>query len=258
MTILDKLSACPSPSLRSGEGQLPDTRHGRKTAPRFSRLMIRVQIWSEAIDAPGSPKRMAPPSGLSRQRYLGSLIIIVSLYFDLNMSSRRSSTSHDGAGPSKKQKVYRACLACVNSKTRCEDVEPRDGCLRCRTKNKTCSLVQREAVRSASRSRAPDDEEYSRTVAMEEGWNLLHQRLDRLEQNVYSRPPLPPTTSTSNIVTPAATPRPVDIHKIFTTLNWHSIPMTERIFTVASDLGYPDPVARGLLSAEQMEMAFHL
>jgi hypothetical protein len=174
------------------------------------------------------------------------------------MSSRRSSTSHDGAGPSKKQKVYRACLACVNSKTRCEDVVPRDGCLRCRTKNKTCSLVHAEVERSASRSRAPDDEGYGRIAAMEEGWNLLHQRLDRLEQSMSFRPPLPATNSASNLITPTATPRPVDIHKMFTTLNWHSVPMTERIFTVASDLGYPDPVARGLVSAEQMEMAFHL
>jgi hypothetical protein len=175
------------------------------------------------------------------------------------MSSRRSSTSHDGAGPSKKQKVYRACLACVNSKTRCEDVVPRDGCLRCRSKNKICSLVQAEVERSASRSHAPGEEGYGRLAAMEEGWNLLHQRLDRLEQSMCSRPTLPATTSSSsNFITPAATPRPVDIHEIYTTLHWHSVPMTERIFTVASDLGYPDPVARGLVTAAQMEMAFHL
>ena len=260
MTILDKPSICREPSLRSGQGQLPGAPHSQKTDICLWLLKrpIRLKISSNAGAAPGCPKRMAPPPGLSRQRYLVSLIIIVSLYYDLNMSSRRSSTSQSGAGPSKKQKVYRACLACVNSKTRCEDVAPQDGCLRCRTKNKNCSLVQAEAERSASRSRAPDEAECSRLSAMEEGSNRLHQRLDRLEQNMYSRPPLPPTISTSSIVTPAATPRPVDIHKMFTTLDWYWVPMTERIFTVASDLGYPDPVTRGLMSVEQMEMAFHL
>ena len=260
MTILDKPSICREPSLRSGQGQLPGAPHGQKTdiCLWWLKRPIRLEISSDAGAAPGCPKRMAPPPGLSRQRYLVSLIIIVSLNYDLNMSSRRSSTSQSGAGPSKKQKVYRACLACVNSKTRCEDVAPQDGCLRCRTKKKACSLVHAEAERSASRSHAPDEAEYSRLAAMEEGWNLLHQRLDRLEQNMYARPPLPSTTSTNNIVTPAATPRPVDIHKIFTTLHWQSVPMTERIFTLASDLGYPDPVTRGLVSAEQMEMAFHL
>lgn len=202
---------------------------------------------------------MAPPSGLSRQRCLVSLVIIVSLYYDLRMSSRRSSTSQDEAGPSKRQKVYRACLACVNSKTRCEDVVPRDGCLRCRSKNKICSLVQAEVERSTSRSRAPDEEDCGRLTAMEEGWIVLRRRLDRLEQQTYSHRALPAmASSSSNIITPATTPRPVDIHQLFTTLNWHSIPMTERVFTVASDLGYPDPVARGLVSADQMEMAFHL
>lgn len=174
--------------------------------------------------------------------------------------SRRSSTSQDDAGPSKKQKVYRACLACVNSKTRCEDVIPRDGCLRCRSKNKACSLVREEAERSASHSRPPEAVEDRRIAAMEEGWNVMHQRLDRLEQNLYTRPTLPATTSASNIPTPSATPipRPVEIHKIFTSIHWYSVPINERIFTVASDRGYPDPVARGLVSSEQMEMAFHL
>jgi hypothetical protein len=84
--------------------------------------------------------------------------------------------------------------------------------------------------------------------------------LDRIEQNMYARPPLPATNSASNAITPASipTPRPLELHRLFTTLHWHAVPITERIFTVASDLGYPDPVVRGIVSSQQMELAFHL
>jgi len=176
------------------------------------------------------------------------------------MSSRRSSTSQDGATSSKRQKVYRACLACVNSKTRCEDVIPRDGCLRCRSKSKICSLIQADTERSQSISRAPVSEDNRRIAEMEEGLSLLHERMDRLEQSLFARPTLPASNSASNIVTPSAMSisRPIDVHRIFTTLHWHSVAITERIFTVASDLGYPNPVSRGLVTSDQMEMAFHL
>lgn len=176
------------------------------------------------------------------------------------MSSRRSSISRDSTGPSKRQKVYRACLACVNSKTRCEDVVRRKGCLRCRDKRKSCSLVQAETEPTVGGSHTSGAVEDRRILAMEDGWNLLQQRMDRLEQNMYARPTMPDTISNSNIVTPSsiAPSRPLEIHKLFTTLYWHSVPITERIFTLASDGGYPDPVARGLVTLEQMEMAFHL
>lgn len=40
----------------------------------------------------------------------------------------------------KRAKIFRACTACVSSKTRCEDVTPA-GCSLCRRRRKTCSLA---------------------------------------------------------------------------------------------------------------------
>jgi hypothetical protein len=174
-------------------------------------------------------------------------------------TSRHSNAS---AGPSKRQKVYRACLGCVNSKTRCEDVLPRDGCLRCRSKGVSCSLI--ESVNGDELGEKNDDEIRTRLDSMEEGWRSLDVKLDRLEQYIHSIPSAPTSSSANNLPTPGRVPiltpipRPVDIHALFTTIHWHSVAVTERVFTVSSDLGYPDPVLRGLVTLDQMEMAFHL
>jgi hypothetical protein len=187
------------------------------------------------------------------------------------MSSRRS-TSHDEPGPSKRQKVYRACLACVNSKTRCEDVLPRDGCLRCRSKSKSCSLIRPEPHSPRSQPHESETATTVRLAEMEAEWNVLRQRLDRLENDMSARPLMTtmpsvrppmitmPSDSVTHLNTPAsyASPRPLGIHAIFTTLQWQSIALTERVFNVSSDLGYPDPVSRGIVSSEEMELAFHL
>lgn len=178
------------------------------------------------------------------------------------MSSRRSISCDDEPGPSKRQKVYRACLACVNSKTRCEDVSPRDGCLRCRSKSKSCSLVMPEMRPQPPQTHTVDASARNRLTEMEAEWQALRQRLDRLERDISTRPTLTtiPSGSISHVNTPSssAAVRPVGIHEIYTTNHWESVAMTERVFNVASDLGYPDPVSRGIVSAEEMEMAFHL
>jgi len=178
------------------------------------------------------------------------------------MSSRRSASHEDEAGPSKRQKVYRACLACVNSKTRCEDVSPRDGCLRCRSKSKSCSLVMPEIQPQPRSVHTVDDTTRTRLSEMEAEWQVLRQRLDRLEHDLFTRPSLAtiPSGSATHANTPSSSApvRPVGIHEIYTTLHWQSVALTERVFNVASDLGYPDPVVRGIVSAEEMELAFHL
>ncbi|KAL1407946.1 hypothetical protein Q8F55_004743 [Vanrija albida] len=54
--------------------------------------------------------------------------------------ARPSWHTEDSVPPAaKRQKLFRACAACVSSKTRCEDVTP-EGCSLCRRRGKPCSL----------------------------------------------------------------------------------------------------------------------
>ena len=178
-----------------------------------------------------------------------------------SMSSRRSSEDPSA----KRQKVYRACLGCVSSKTRCEDVRL-EGCLRCRTKRKDCSLVESGAadLRQTSTDPGPFAAELeSRIEATEEGWRMLSRRVDTLERGLYATANAPSGTSTSGLVqapTPSLTPvpRPIGVSPMFQALNWSQLPLSETIFNLSSEDGFPDPVARGVVTMEQMEMAFHL
>lgn len=61
---------------------------------------------------------------------------------------RADSQSEDDPNH-KRRKIYRACEACVHSKTRCENVTP-EGCSLCRRRKKECSLAE------AGPSRVPD------------------------------------------------------------------------------------------------------
>lgn len=182
------------------------------------------------------------------------------------MSSRRSSDVHDDEPSAKRQKVYRACLGCVNSKTRCEDVVPSQGCLRCRTKRKECSLVESgAAVRRASSERANVGGELeNRMDATEEGWRTLARRVDRLEQGLYAMENAPSTSTAFGTGTQAPTPAAMSLHRplgsnsLFTTLNFNLISISETVYNVSAADSYPDPVSRGLVTMEQMESAFHL
>lgn len=183
--------------------------------------------------------------------------------------TRRSNAPSDDDRSVKRQKVYRACLGCVNSKTRCEDVVPSQGCLRCRSKQKDCSLVESGIGLRPSADRDPVDAELeARVHATEEGWRALSQRVDRLEQGLYAvgndpststsgnptqqQQPPPPTPSTLSVN------RPVGVNRLYSSLLWNRICMSETVFNVSSEAGYPDPVARGLITMDQMEMSFHL
>lgn len=176
------------------------------------------------------------------------------------MSSRRSSDEPSA----KRQKVYRACIGCVNSKTRCEEVQA-SGCLRCRTKRKDCSLIESAVELQNSTDAGPTAAELeSRMEATEEGWRMLSRRVESLERGLYATGN-PPSGSISNPVmvqapTPSLTPvpRPVGISPMFSSLNWSQMPLSETMFNLSSEEGYPDPVGRGLVSMEQMEMSFHL
>ena len=177
------------------------------------------------------------------------------------MSSRRSSEDPSA----KRQKVYRACLGCVSSKTRCEDVRL-EGCLRCRTKRKDCSLVESGAADLRQNSTDPGPfaaELESRIEATEEGWRMLSRRVDTLERGLYATANAPSGTSTSGLQqapTPSMTPvpRPVGVSPMFSALNWSQLPLSETVFNLSSEEGFPDPVSRGLVTMDQMEMSFHL
>lgn len=174
------------------------------------------------------------------------------------MSSHRSSDEPSA----KRQKVYRACLGCVNSKTRCEDVRA-EGCLRCRTKRKDCSLIDNGV--DLRRSTDPEPlvaELEARMEATEEGWRMLSRRVETLERGPYSTGNAPSGSSLTvpQAPTPSITPshRPIGVSPMFSALNWSQMPLSETIFNVSSIDGYPDPVDRGLVTMEQMEMSFHL
>jgi hypothetical protein len=179
------------------------------------------------------------------------------------MSSRRSSDEP----VAKRQKVYRACLGCVNSKTRCEDVTP-EGCLRCRNKRKDCSLIESGIDLPNSTYPGPPfaAELEARMEAAEKGCNLLSNRVERLERALRStatddHPSVPhPGSTYTPALTPALTPiaRPVGVSALFTARMWTRVPLSEAIFNLSTEEGYPDPVSKGLVTLEQMEMAFHL
>lgn len=182
------------------------------------------------------------------------------------MSSRRSSDEP----ATKRQKVYRACIGCVNSKTRCQDVVPLRGCLRCRTKQKECSLIESAADLQNSTDAGPIAAELeARMEATEEGWRMLSRRVETLERGFYSTGNGPSgsgpnSNANSGLLqapTPSLTPvhhRPVGVSPMFSALNWSQMPLSETIFNLSSEDGYPDPVSRGLVTLEQMEMSFHL
>lgn len=91
---------------------------------------------------------------------------------------------------------------------------------------------------------------------------MLSRRVDMLERGSYSTGN-PLSGSTSGLLqasTPSMTPvpRPVGVSQMFSALNWSQMPLSETIFNLSSEDGYPDPVTRGLVSMEQMEMSFHL
>lgn len=95
----------------------------------------------------------------------------------------------------KRPKLFRACEACVSSKTRCEDVTP-DGCGHCRRRRKQCSL---QAIVGAYV--APPEERYGTPGSEQrepgEDVRALRARLAETEARLASleraaRQPLPP------------------------------------------------------------------
>lgn len=160
------------------------------------------------------------------------------------------------------RKAYRACVACVNSKIRCEDVTYPEGCLRCRTKKRVCSLAT---------ARAADDNDQSlpnsdglmlcRLRALEDELADVRKGLLQVQsqRGDHSATPIGSVRSGSALVeSPNEIPRPISTSQLASALNWRKSEMSEGLFTMSSHDSYPDPVANQLFTLDELEGAFDL
>lgn len=177
-------------------------------------------------------------------------------------------TIQDNPRPTKRTK-YRACDSCVTSKTRCDDVTV-EGCLVCRKRNRPCSLT--ESSTTDGRARASPS-------IVEETAAELRGRLDMVEARAWEMEErlravetrsthVTPQGSYSNQQSSSMGPTPlqpqleavedVDLHMTRLVGRHHAGLFDERLFSPIDTKGYPDAVQRGLVSAEQVDMAFQM
>lgn len=101
--------------------RIPRARIGNPLSPHIPPL--RPNLYQLDISFRTPTPHPSPHTMPSRQRSLSS-----------------SSPPPGGQARAKRPKIFRACAACVASKTRCEDVSPA-GCALCRRRGKECSLA---------------------------------------------------------------------------------------------------------------------
>lgn len=173
----------------------------------------------------------------------------------------------------KKPKLFRACEACVNSKTRCEDVTP-EGCGHCRRRRKQCSLqaiVGAYVAPSEERYGTPGSEHHAAGAG--EDVRALRSRLAETEARLASlermsrHPPPPPSYHYSPGQPGPATPRtanfnnaPAEPRLMHGALQlasmYHQVQHDETLFSAASTRPYRSPTSVGL-TPDQIEMAWH-
>ncbi|CAK9784752.1 hypothetical protein CC85DRAFT_285226 [Cutaneotrichosporon oleaginosum] len=184
------------------------------------------------------------------------------------MSRRSRSPS-----PRKRPKIFRACAACVSSKTRCEDVTS-GGCALCRRRGKPCSLsavvggfdnnlsgvstpapVSAAAVGRSAGSSA-DEDVRARLADAEARLARTERALADLEARVSGA-----GTSTSGSYHPHYRIPEEERHVLFAgPLRLSALQLEghdETLWSVACTRAYPDPVGRGLLSPAEAELAWH-
>jgi hypothetical protein len=178
-----------------------------------------------------------------------------------------ASSDRDSQPPPKRPRIYRACLPCVSSKTRCQDVTTA-GCYRCRTKHLQCSLLEGAIEPGPSTqglnvtSDGEVDELRFRLAQVEATSRELQARVRQLEE----RPALTRPHSAHQIPTHSSVVQTVDTPatggNLTRMLSWTVVApdfvFDERLLCI-SDLQTPlDPVAQGLVSKAQMDMSFHM
>lgn len=161
--------------------------------------------------------------------------------------------------PSTTRKDYRACVACVNSKIRWDVTYP-EGCLRCRTKKRVCSL---------STVRASGDTGESLPTS----YGLILCRMRALEDELADMRKLllQVQTQSSTISgrsesslfvfgTPDQwqSPRPICTAQLASALNWRRVQMSEGLFSMSSEDSFPDPIRSQLFTMDELVGAFDL
>lgn len=170
----------------------------------------------------------------------------------------------------KRPKLFRACEACVNSKTRCEDVTP-EGCGHCRRRRKQCSLQAIVGAYAATPERFGTPSSEHKPHAAGEDVGALRARLAETEARLASlermarHPPPPPSYHFSPQHAGPSTPRqfgnpPPEPRLMNGALQlatmYHQVQHEETLFTAASTRPYRSPTSVGL-SPDQIEMAWH-
>lgn len=191
------------------------------------------------------------------------------------------SRSHSPQHANKRRKVYRACIGCVTSKTRCEDVTSQ-GCLRCKTKNKVCSLVQdtsnavpQEPLAFSHSNRGWNEgndipQSVMTTIlqkleSMDAAWNSVSQRLSLVEDSlakIASRSPSDigqtARTSISSTVPMQTIYRPISNSTLSVATDSRAIHAPEEFSTLVAMDQFPDVIKRGLMTLDQVDMSFQL
>ncbi|BEI94044.1 uncharacterized protein CcaverHIS019_0605030 [Cutaneotrichosporon cavernicola] len=181
----------------------------------------------------------------------------------------RSHSRSRSPSPRKRPKIFRACVACVVSKTRCEDVTP-GGCALCRRRNKACSLAAVvgtfEGMTPPLSARSTGSATCSHSRPAAEG-DDLRARLDdaeaRLERTERALADLE-----TRVSGPISSFRPQpnsqyreDEHVILAgPLRLSNLQLEghdESLWSVACTRAYPDPISRGLLSPAEAELVWH-
>jgi hypothetical protein len=162
--------------------------------------------------------------------------------------------------PFVQRKAYRACVACVNSKIRCEGVVYPEGCLRCRTKKRECSLATPVSTEDAEvsgsegimlcRMRALEDELADMKAVLQQ---VQTDRRDRLAPSIDTH-----RSESSLVATPArpSIARTISTTQLTSALNWRRVQVSEGLFSMSSATSFPDPVDERLLTMDELERAF--
>ncbi|KAL7420642.1 hypothetical protein Q5752_004593 [Cryptotrichosporon argae] len=191
---------------------------------------------------------------------------------------QRTPSSDGESSTSKRPRLFRACQQCVSAKTRCEEVKP-GGCRGCRKKNKECSLAGTVLASDSRRSSdrlghghgsgfrqghgSLDGMLAQRVGEAEERAAVLESRVAVLERQVLHQTLATPAAGAG--ATPVETPHVnlVDVpvrHPLFDPIL--SVRVSDNssatFFGAYGDEPYPDPVALGLVSQDQVDMAFQL
>jgi hypothetical protein len=177
-------------------------------------------------------------------------------------------TQADNPRPTKRTK-YRACDSCVTSKTRCDDVTA-DGCLVCRRRNKPCSLT--ESATTDGRLRASPSVVEETAAELRNRLDVVEARAWEMEQRLRavesSSAHVTPRTGHSIQQSSSTGPTPlqpqmdtvedIDLHTTRLVGRHHAGLFDERLFSPIDVKGYPDAMQRGLVPADQVDMAFQV